>query len=158
MAIIIYSLTKYQSVTKGLTIIIMHKVNRSEQARWFGPKFNSQNNEEMGILWVHIWSLFSPPSYCTTLRSLPLFWSIGLISQFLNHFTDGRTPWAGDQLVARPLPIHRTTQTQKNTRTHQTSMPWVGFKPTIQACERVKTVRALDRSGTVPGIFGFSMS
>jgi hypothetical protein len=42
---------------------------------------------------------------------LPL-WSRGLISQFLGHFTDGGTPWTGDQLVARPLPKHRTTQTQ----------------------------------------------
>jgi hypothetical protein len=48
---------------------------------------------------------------------LPL-WSVGLISQFLDHFTDGRTPWTGDQLVARPLPIHRTTQTQENAHTH----------------------------------------
>jgi hypothetical protein len=24
-------------------------------------------------------------------------------------FTDDRTPWTGDQLVARPLPTHRTT-------------------------------------------------
>jgi hypothetical protein len=28
-------------------------------------------------------------------------------------FTYGRTPWTGDQLVARPLPTHGTTQTQK---------------------------------------------
>jgi hypothetical protein len=31
--------------------------------------------------------------------------------------TDGRTPWTGDQLVARPLPKHRTTQTHKK-KTH----------------------------------------
>jgi hypothetical protein len=31
----------------------------------------------------------------------------------IDHFyTDGRTPWTGDQLIARPLPKHRTTQTQ----------------------------------------------
>jgi hypothetical protein len=30
-------------------------------------------------------------------------------------------------------------------------MPWVGFKPTIQAFERAKTVRALDREATVTG-------
>jgi hypothetical protein len=35
-----------------------------------------------------------------------------IISQFIDHFTDGRTPWTGDQLVARPLPKHRTTETQ----------------------------------------------
>jgi hypothetical protein len=27
-------------------------------------------------------------------------------------FTDSRTPWTSDQLIARPLPKHRTTQTQ----------------------------------------------
>jgi hypothetical protein len=32
-------------------------------------------------------------------------------------FTVGRTSWAGDQLVVRPLPKHRTTQTQ-NKRIH----------------------------------------
>jgi hypothetical protein len=32
--------------------------------------------------------------------------------QFHDHFTDGRIPWASDQLVARPLPNLRTTQTQ----------------------------------------------
>jgi hypothetical protein len=44
-------------------------------------------------------------------------WSIGLISQFLNNFTDGRTPRTGDQPVARPLPNHRAIQTQ-NKRIH----------------------------------------
>jgi hypothetical protein len=29
-----------------------------------------------------------------------------------DYFTDGRSPWTSDQLVARPLPTHRTTQTQ----------------------------------------------
>jgi hypothetical protein len=42
---------------------------------------------------------------------LPL-WNTGLISQFHNNFTDGRTPWTSDQLVARPLPKQRTTETQ----------------------------------------------
>jgi hypothetical protein len=41
--------------------------------------------------------------------------------QFRNHFyTDGKTPWTSDQPVARPLPIHRTTQTQ-NKRAHRLS-------------------------------------
>jgi hypothetical protein len=44
-----------------------------------------------------------------------------LLLSFLILYTVGRTPWAGDQPAARPLPIHRTTQTQ-NSRT-QTSMP-----------------------------------
>jgi hypothetical protein len=30
------------------------------------------------------------------------------------YLTDGRTPWTGDQLVARPLPVHK----HRKTRTH----------------------------------------
>jgi hypothetical protein len=38
--------------------------------------------------------------------------------QFRNHFSmDGRTPWTSDQPVTRPLPTHRTTQTEQ-THTH----------------------------------------
>jgi hypothetical protein len=70
--------------------------------------------------------------------------------QFLNLYTVGRTPWTGDQSVARPLPIYRTTQT-RNKRT-QTSMPWMGFEPTIPVFERAKTVHALDRVATVIGL------
>jgi hypothetical protein len=37
--------------------------------------------------------------------------------QFRNHlYTKGRTHWTSHQPIARPLPTHRTTQTQ-------TSMP-----------------------------------
>jgi hypothetical protein len=45
---------------------------------------------------------------------------------FLIFYTVDRTPWTGDQLDAR----YRRAQTQ-NKRT-QTSMPQVGFEPTIQ--------------------------
>jgi hypothetical protein len=70
--------------------------------------------------------------------------------QFRNHFfTDGRTPWTSDQPVARLLPKHRTSQTQ-NKRT-QSSMPLVGFEPTIPASEWAKTVHALDCATTVTG-------
>jgi hypothetical protein len=44
-------------------------------------------------------------------------WALASDFQFHDHFTDGRTPWTSDQLVARPLPKHRTTQTQ-NTQIH----------------------------------------
>jgi hypothetical protein len=50
--------------------------------------------------------------------------------------TLGRTPWAGDQLVARPLPV--------------------GFELMIPASERAKTVHALDRSATVTGMLYIS--
>jgi hypothetical protein len=69
-----------------------------------------------------------------------------LIFQFYDHFTDGRTPWTSDTLVARPLPKHRKTQ---NKHTYQTSIPCVGFEPTIPASERAKRVHALDRSATM---------
>jgi hypothetical protein len=50
----------------------------------------------------------------------------------------------GDQLVARPLTVH------KNRKTH-TSMPWVGFETTIPAFEPAKTVHASEGSATVTG-------
>jgi hypothetical protein len=58
--------------------------------------------------------------------------------QFRNHFfTDGRTPWASHQPVARPLPTHRTTQTQ-NRRTHTDIDALNGIRthdPTFRASE-----------------------
>jgi hypothetical protein len=64
--------------------------------------------------------------------------------------TVGRTPRTRDQPVARPLPTHRTTQTQ--TKRTQTFMPQVGFEPMIPVFERAKTVHALDRAATVIGL------
>jgi hypothetical protein len=58
----------------------------------------------------------------------------------------GRTPWTGDQLVARPLLTHRTTQTQN--KHIRTSMPLAGFEPTIPVFELAKTVHALDSAAT----------
>jgi hypothetical protein len=49
--------------------------------------------------------------------------------------------WTGDQPAARPLRTHRATQTQ-NKRT-QTSIPPVGFEPTISVLELGKTARPL---------------
>jgi hypothetical protein len=63
----------------------------------------------------------------------------GPLFQFLNLYTVGRTAWTGEQPVARPLSAHRTTQTQ-NKRT-QTSMPSVGFEPTIPAFEDSSCLR-----------------
>jgi hypothetical protein len=47
--------------------------------------------------------------------------------QFLDFYTVGRTPWTGDEPVARPLPAHRIAQTQNKQnassgiRTHDAS-------------------------------------
>jgi hypothetical protein len=57
----------------------------------------------------------------------------------------------GDESVARPLPTHRTAQTQ-NKRT-QTFMPRMGFEPTIPVFERAKTVHIFERASTVIGTF-----
>jgi hypothetical protein len=44
---------------------------------------------------------------------------------FLILYTFGRTPWTGDQPVARPLPTHRTTQTQnKCTKYRHPCLEW----------------------------------
>jgi hypothetical protein len=95
------------------------------------------------IWWIPIWNL--------TLLCLSIYLSIylwlysplldlGRFFSFLIPYTDGRTPWTGDQPVARPLPAHRTAQTQsKHT---QTSMPWEGLDPTIPAFERAETAHA----------------
>jgi hypothetical protein len=56
----------------------------------------------------------------------------------------------GDQPVTRPLPTHETTQTQN--KPTQTSMPRVGYEPTIPLFECAKTVHALGRVATVIGI------
>jgi hypothetical protein len=75
---------------------------------------------------------------------------LGSFFSFLIFYTDGRTPWTGDEPVSRPLPAHRTTQTQ-NKRT-QTTMPQAGFEPTIPVFERAKTVHALDCAATGMGL------
>jgi hypothetical protein len=62
----------------------------------------------------------------------------------------------GDQPVARPLPTHRTTQTQ-NKRT-EPSMPRVGFELTTPVFVRAKTVHALDCAATVVGFYLNSIS
>jgi hypothetical protein len=80
---------------------------------------------------IYLW-LYSP------------FLDLGRFFSFLTFYTVGRTPWTGDQAVERPLPAHRTAQTQ-NKRT-QTSMPWVGFEATIPVFDRAKTVHALYRA------------
>jgi hypothetical protein len=82
--------------------------------------------------------------------STALLLGLGLSFSLLIYYTVGRTPWTGDQPVARPLPTHRTTQT-KNKST-QTSMPPVGFESTISMLERAKTLHADHCAAAVIGI------
>jgi hypothetical protein len=53
--------------------------------------------------------------------SAVLLLDLGRFFSFLILYTVGRTPWTGDQPVARPLPTQRTTQ--KQDKPVQTSMP-----------------------------------
>jgi hypothetical protein len=69
-------------------------------------------------------------------------WIFAAFLQILNAYADGRTPWTVDQPIARPLPTHRTTQTQN--KGIQTSMLRVGFEPMSPEFRQTKTVHALD--------------
>jgi hypothetical protein len=73
--------------------------------------------------------------------SVELFVSL----HFLNPKTVGRIPWTSQGRY-----LHKTTQTQNKRR--QTTMPLVGFEPTIPVFERAKIVHhALGRTATVIG-------
>jgi hypothetical protein len=83
--------------------------------------------------------------------ALQPFVRIWPVFQFRNlSYTDGGALWTSDQPVTRPLPTHRTTQTQN--KPTQTSISRVGFEPTIPEFEQPMTVHALDRAA------GFAIS
>jgi hypothetical protein len=92
-------------------------------------------------------SIYLPIFGCTA-----LCWAL-VAFQFFNPKTVGRTLWTGDEPVLRPLPRHRTTQTQNESK--QISVPRVGFEPMIPLFERAKTVHVLDRAVTVIGKYCF---
>jgi hypothetical protein len=64
--------------------------------------------------------------------------------QFLNPKRVGKTPWTGDQPVARPLPIQKHII---NTDMH----PCIEWDPGARSLvfERAKTVHTLDHAATV---------
>ena len=86
---------------------------------------------------------------CCFWRDSPQWAMASLITRFLDHTqrrtTVGRTPL--DEWSARRRDLYLTTH---NTHNRQTSMPQVGFEPTISAGERPQTY-ALDRSATDTG-------
>jgi hypothetical protein len=71
-----------------------------------------------------------------SLQFLNLRHSVGLLGRGISP-TQGRY-------------VHWTTQTKNKRR--QTSIPCVGFEPTIPVFERSRTFHALDRAATVIGI------
>jgi hypothetical protein len=75
----------------------------------------------------------------------PLFFSFMIILQMVGLL--GR-------VISSSQDLYINTGQQRhriNTYTHHTSMPYVGFEPTIPASERAKTAHVLDRSATVTG-------
>jgi hypothetical protein len=49
---------------------------------------------------------------------------LGRFFSFLILYTVRRTPWPGDQPVARPLPTYRTTQTQNKRKYRHPCLEW----------------------------------
>jgi hypothetical protein len=45
--------------------------------------------------------------YIPNLRPWPTSMKLSVSLRFYRSYTVGRTPWAGEQLVARPLPVHK---------------------------------------------------
>jgi hypothetical protein len=84
--------------------------------------------------------------YSSYLRFLPFV--LGPLLCFPSELqTVGRTPRTGNQ----PRRIAAYTGQHKQKKRGQTSMPWVGFKPTIPVFGRAKTVHALVSAATVIG-------
>jgi hypothetical protein len=122
------------------------------------PTSNSNTSQRLNcssltLSLTHQSSLQFPALHCT---ALPIYLSIcgstalvdlGRFIMYLIH--RGWTPLTGDQPLTRPLTTHRTTQPQN--KLTQTSMPQVGFEPTIPAFERAKTVHTLERAATAMG-------
>jgi hypothetical protein len=132
--------------TEGLTPLSPYHWVRS-WANWIC--FTSSQPVSLTSILISLSMLlrFSKSMYgCTT-----LCWAFAVFFSFLIFYTVGRTPWTGDQPVARPLSAHRTAQTQ-NKRT-QTPMPQVGFEPTIPVFERAKTLHVLYHAAIVIGRF-----
>ena len=87
-------------------------------------------------------------------RDIPQWARAFSVTRFLDHrqrrSTVGRTPL--DELSARRRDLNLTTH---NTLNRQTSMPPVGFEPTISKGERPQTY-ALDRVATETGCKTFT--
>jgi hypothetical protein len=48
----------------------------------------------------------------------PISVKLSVLLKFSRSNTVGRTPWAGDKLVARPLPVHKHIKTHTHTHKH----------------------------------------
>jgi hypothetical protein len=79
---------------------------------------------------------------------------LGRSFSFLILYTVGRSPWTGDQPVARPLAVPRTTQTQNKRR--QYKHPCLDWDPNLQSQRsRERRVHASYRAETLIGLLLF---
>jgi hypothetical protein len=103
----------------------------------FSQTYNFENN---------FYNFSIPSLYLFIYGSTILLLDLSRFFSFLFLYIVGRTPWTGDQPFGSRY-LH--TEQHKENKSTQTSMPWVGFEPTIPAFERAKTVLAFDRADTV---------
>jgi hypothetical protein len=107
--------------------------NKDSSSKWGQPDYRN----------LHIHMKYQHSFICGSLLDSARFFSFSIF------YTVSKTPWKGDQPVARPLPAHRPTQTHN--KCTQSSMPRVGFEPTTPVFERAETVHASDGAATVTG-------
>jgi hypothetical protein len=94
--------------------ICMTSVSRYTATLYF---LHFVGDHDLNFLCDFWWAIQGYPSNLFFFLALQPPCILALIFQFHDHFTDGMTPWTSDQLVARLLPKHMTTQTQ-NKRIH----------------------------------------
>jgi hypothetical protein len=105
------------------------------------------------LLWCVI-KLHSHIIECTHfffLLALQPLWALAAFL-FPDLFTIGRTPWTCDQPVAKPLPKHRTAQTQNKHIYYTLNInAQGGIQTRNHGLRAIETVHAWDRSATATG-------
>jgi hypothetical protein len=95
-----------------------------------------------------IFSIEAEVHFILSSMSLQAFVGPARSISFVILYTADRTSWTGNQSHAKPLPTHRTTQTQnKHADIHASS----GMKLITPVFERTKTIQASDKAATVVG-------
>jgi hypothetical protein len=98
----------------------MRQIYHYWQKIWQEILLLSGSNITYFTFYIHLWPIYWLSFYkyhiflsssCLLTRELAPILEQRAHCSLSSSFTGGRTPWTGDQLVARPLPKHRTTQT-----------------------------------------------
>jgi hypothetical protein len=70
------------------------------------------------VAWHRTYIFFFPLALQPQFGPWPTSMKLSVSLRFSRSSTFGGTPWAGDQLVARPLHVHKHRKTRARTRTH----------------------------------------